>query len=287
MVIWGSSYLAMKIALQAYHPLLIVFGRMSIAAALFLIFYKKFTPFPYHKGDWKYILLMALCEPCCYFLFESYALKYTTSSQAGMVAALLPVMVAVVAGVVLQEKTTPATFAGFGVALVGLWLMTTQSVATSDAPHPLLGNFLELVAMGFASGYTVLSRYLGARYSALFLTASQMSIGALFFFPALFFTLPQTPFALPLYPSLAILYLGVGVSVGAYSLYNHGLRKISASQASAFVNLVPVFAVLFGWIGLGEKLALIQSVGIVLVFAGVWLSSLDLKWQKVESLATK
>ena len=90
-----------------------------------------------------------------------------------------------------KEKTTLATIMGFGIALGGLLLMTFQSVTTQDAPNPLLGNLLELVAMGFAAGYTTLSRYLGMRYSAFFLTATQMFIGTIFFAPAILF--PASP----------------------------------------------------------------------------------------------
>jgi len=46
---------------------------------------------------------------------------------------------------------------------------------------------------------------------------------------------------------------------------------------------VSVFAVLFGWLGLDEKLTLLQSGGMLLVFAGVSLSSVDVKWQKLET----
>lgn len=273
MIIWGSSYIAMKFALQGYDPLVVVFGRMAVATLIFLGCYKKLAGFAYTKGDWKYFLLLALCEPCLYFIFESYALEYTTASQAGMVAAFLPLLVALVAGCFLKERTRPATILGFGIAVGGMLLMTFQSTATESAPNPLLGNSLEFIAMCFAAGYTTASRYLGTRYSALFLTAMQMFGGTLFFAPAAWLARPHLPQDWPLIPSVAMLYLGGGVSVGAYSLYNYGLRKISASQAAAYVNLVPVFAVLFGWLILDERLTLLQSGGMILVFFGVGVST--------------
>lgn len=275
MILWGSSYIAMKLALQGYAPLVIVFDRMLIATLLFLPFYKKLAGFAYRSGDWKYFALLAVCEPCLYFLFDAYALQYTTASQAGMVAALLPLFVAFLASFFLKERTTPAMLLGFAIAVGGILLLTLQSGVTESAPNPLLGNGLELIAMCFAAGYTTVSRYLGMRYSALFLTAFQMFGGTLFFAPAAGFAAPHVPAAWPLIPSLAILYLGGGVSVGAYSLYNYGLRKISASQAAAYVNLVPVFAVIFGRLVLDEQFTLWQSGGMGLVFLGVGVSALQ------------
>lgn len=273
MLLWGTSFMSMKLALRAYHPLTMVFGRMAIASVVFLLFSKKLRQCRYVKGDWKYLLLMALCEPCFYFIFESYALLYTTASQAGVVTALLPIIVALAATLLLKERLGPSTIAGFAVAISGIVMITSQSVATEQAPNPLLGNVLEFIAMCFAAGYTVLARYLGKRYSAFFLTASQMFIGTLFFLPMLLLPSTQFPSEFPLVPSLAVLYLGACVSFGAYSLYNYGLQKIPASQASAYVNLIPVFAVFFSWLFLGETLNGFQSAGMLVVLSGVWLSS--------------
>jgi drug/metabolite transporter (DMT)-like permease len=280
MLVWGSSYVAMKFALQAYHPLFVVFGRMSIATLIFLGFRKKLGGFPYQRGDWKYLGLMALCEPCLYFLFESYALTYTSSSQAGIVAALLPVSVTLIAGLFLREQTSGSVITGLGIAIVGVTVMTLAGTVTHNAPNPLLGNFLEVIAMICASGYTVLARYLSVRYSPWCLTAIQMGIGTAFFSPV--FLLPSAPLpsAWPIGPSLAIVYLGVGVSVLAYSLYNYGLQHVPASKASAYVNLIPVFAVLLGWMVFDERLNWLQAGGMAMVLLGVWMSSVPVKWPR-------
>lgn len=280
MLVWGSSYVAMKFALQAYHPLLVVFGRMSIATLIFLALRKKLGGFPYRRGDWKYLGLMALCEPCLYFLFESYALTYTSSSQAGIVAALLPVSVTLIAGLFLREQTTGSVITGFGIAIGGVTLMTLAGAATHNAPNPLLGNVLEVIAMVCASGYTVLARYLSARYSPWSLTAIQMGVGTLFFSPVFLLPSVSVPSAWHAGPSIAIVYLGVGVSVLAYSLYNYGLRHVPASKASAYVNLIPVFAVLLGWMVFDECLNWMQAGGMAMVLLGVWMSSVPLKWSQ-------
>ncbi|PIE32592.1 EamA family transporter [candidate division KSB3 bacterium] len=273
MLLWGTSFVTMKLALQSYHPFLVVFGRMIIASLVFLLFGKRLKQFSYQKGDWKYLLLLALCEPCLYFVFESYALLYTTSSQAGIVSASLPLMVAFAAMMFLKERLNPAVILGGGIAIAGIVLISSQSVVTRDAPNPLLGNILELIAMSCAAGYTLIARYLGTRYSAVALTAIQCFIGSVFFAPVLFLPSVHFPETFALVPSLSIVYLGSCVTVGAYSLYNYGLQKIPASQASAFINLIPVFAVLCGWIVLGERLTIFQGIGMGLVLAGVWLSS--------------
>ena len=141
---------------------------------------------------------MALCEPCLYFSFEARALELTTASQAGMITAMLPLMVAVGARLILGEVLRARTLAGFGLAILGACWLSVAGTPSVDAPHPVLGNFLEFIAMVCATGYIISLKWLTARYSPFFLTAVQAFVGAVFFFP--FLLLPST--RLPAQPKL-------------------------------------------------------------------------------------
>jgi drug/metabolite transporter (DMT)-like permease len=105
-----------------------------------------------------------------------------------------------------------------------------------------------------------------------------MGIGTVFFSPAILLHSSTLPASWPIGPSLAIVYLGGCVSVFAYSLYNYGLQHIPANRASAYVNLIPIFAVLLGWFFFNERLTWVQVIGMAMVLAGVWLSSSEEKW---------
>ena len=218
------------------------------------------------------MLLMALLEPCFYFIFEGNALKYTTASQAGMITAIFPILVALIARIILKEKVTAKTISGFFLAIAGIYWISYLTETSDFAPCPILGNFLEFLAMICAAGYTICVKYLTGRYHALFLGALQSFVGTIFFAPFLFFSAHGIPDDFPLWPTLAILYLGSMITFVAYTLYNYGVSKIPASQASAFVNLVPVFAMILGWLILDEKFTWKQSIGAGSVFMGVFVS---------------
>ncbi len=272
MLIWGSSYVAMKVALQAYDPSVILFARMAIASVLFLLRW-RILRFPSYKQDWKWLLLLGLCEPCFYLTCEAHALVYTTSSQAGLITALLPVFVTIAAHVFFHEKIGMRMLVGFIVALGGIVVLSIRTGASQQAPNPLLGNALQLIAMCWATGYTMLVKRLGAQYSAVALSAFQMFMGTLFFAPTLLLPSTSLPTAFPAIPTLAVIYLGGCVTVLAYSFYNHALRHLSATKASASINLIPVFALFFGWLLLDERLSQRQWYGIGLVVIGIALSS--------------
>ncbi len=136
----------------------------------------------------------------------------------------------------------------------------------------MLGNFLEFVAMVCGTGYIIIMRKLTARYPPFFLTAVQAVIGCIFFFPFLFFPSTELPRTFHLPAVLAICYLGSVVTLGAYGLYNYGLKYVSASRSSSFINLIPVISVFLGWIVLGERLSGRQFIAAALVLLGVWLT---------------
>ena len=272
MVLWASSFIALKLAFEAYDPMVVIFGRMAVAGMCFLFFAGRFRGIAWRRSDLKLVAFMVFCEPCLYFLFETHAVRNTTASQAGMITAVLPLMVAVAASVFLHERVSKRTLAGFVIAIAGVILLSASSVPSESAPHPALGNFLEVLAMVCAIGYTITLKKLTARYSPLVLTALQAFVGSVFFFPFLLLPGTSLPTEFLLVPALSIVYLGIFVSIGAYGLYNFSVSRMPASQASAFVNLIPAFTVFLGWLILGERFTPLQYVASIIVFTGVFLS---------------
>lgn len=271
-ILWASSFIALKFAFQRFDPLVVIFGRMFIASLCFLLVFKSLKRIDYQAGDWKLLLFMGVCEPGFYFVFEALSLTYTDASQAGMICALLPLLVAVAARFTLGERISRKTLSGFGLALVGAIVLSAAATSTETAPNPALGNFLEFMAMVCATGYMITLKKLTPRYNPWFLTMIQAFIGTFFYFPLLFLPTTTLPTNFDLTGVMTIVYLGIFVTIMAYGLYNYGMSKIPASQASAFINLIPILTLFFGWLLLHERLNWIQYAASILVVAGVYLS---------------
>ncbi|WP_395505716.1 DMT family transporter [Ectopseudomonas hydrolytica] len=271
MALWGSSFIALKLAFAELPALWVIAGRMLLGALVFLAAWRWRGRVDYRRGDWKYLLALTACEPCLYFIFEALALQHTSASQAGMITALLPLLVALGAYLFLHERLTRTTLAGFALALGGaLWLSLAGS-ADEHAPNPLLGNFFELLAILCATAYTLLLKHLTGRYSPFILTALQALVGSLFFVPLAAWQ-ADWPSSFSPQGLAAVAYLGVVVTVGAYGLFNFGVSRLPASQATAFTNLIPLFTLVFAAVLLGERLSAEQMVAAGLVFVGVLLS---------------
>ncbi|MEW6261705.1 MAG: DMT family transporter [Thermodesulfobacteriota bacterium] len=271
-LIWASSFVAFKLTFRSYAPMQVVFARMAIGSFCLFLMRGRFRGLEYRPGDWKPLLFMAFCEPCLYFIFETWALLNTTASQVGMITALLPLMVAVTARFVLNERLTGRTIVGFVLAVGGAAWLSAGGLVSEQAPNPALGNFLEFLAMICAVGYTVMIKKLSHRYSPLFLTAVQNYVGMIFFLPLVFVPPLTWPDRIDLLALAATVYLGTVVTIGAFVLYSFGVSRIKASQASAFINLIPVFAAGLGWLILGETFTRLQYMASLVVLVGVFLS---------------
>lgn len=270
-VFWASSFIVFKLAFKSAHPYFIIWGRMIVASLCFLVFLPRLRKLKIIKSDVKYLILMAILEPCIYFLLELKALQLTEASQAGMITALNPILVAIAAYFLLKEDITITTIAGFFIAAAGsVWLSVSGSV-TESAPNPPLGNFLEFLAMVSAAGYTIILKKMSSRYSAVFLTAVQAYIGMIFFTPFVLMAgvLPKEYNFSILFPPI---YLGIFVSFIAYGCFNYAVGKIPAAKATAFVNLIPVFSLIMAAIVLGEKFNIYQYTASAMVLAGVYLT---------------
>ncbi|WP_027723381.1 DMT family transporter [Maridesulfovibrio zosterae] len=271
-LLWGSAFAAMKYLVNFLNPWAVMWIRTGIATLILTPFTAKmYSPIRGGK-DRKALALMAFFMPCLYFLFESYALTYTSATQAGLISASLPLMVAVGAGIFFKERTTIAGWAGLALSMLGVAALTMSGNPSANANNPALGNFLELLAMCCAAGYMLLVKRLSASYGPWTLTAVQNAAGCVFFLPGLYLLIRDGIGADPMHTLAIAGYLGAFVTLGAFGLYNVGMSRLPAGKASAFINLVPAIAAFFGWAILDETLTFTQIIASGIIFAGVGLA---------------
>ena len=268
-VLWGTSYAVTKSAYGAVPPMYVVWWRMIIAVVAFLPLLGRVKRPSYRRGDWKLLLLAYLCIPCLYFACEGYAISYTTSSQAGVVTAVMPLIVALAAWIVWRERPARPTVIAVVVSVVGVAVLSLSATSQASARNPMLGNLLELGAMLAAAGSTLAVKRLSSRYDPLLLTGGQMAVGTVFFAPLALASGPVVLAAVPWSTWLAIAYLGIGCGLGAFWLYNSALRLMEASRAALAINAVPAVALATGWLALGETMSWLQIVACVVIIGSV------------------
>lgn len=268
-VAWSSSMVAGKY-LFSHYPLYVgVFLRMAFAALAFLALRGRWREVRVKTADWKWLILMGLCDPCLYLTFEARALVLTSASQAGVVSATAPLITAVCAALFLKEKLSLTTVCGFLIAFGGVAGMSLLSPETdAAAPNPFLGNLLEFIAIFWGAVFVICAKRLSANYPPLFLAFVTTICGLVYFLPpALWSPFWQDPF-FSLKAMLAALYLALAVTVAGMFCMNYSLRKFTAGQVAAALNLVPVVTLFLGHYCLGENLNWPQYALCAVVLAG-------------------
>lgn len=277
MLVWSSTFIGLKIALSVYSPASAMALRMGSAALFCLPFLPRLLRAMRDPAVRRVLLFGVLCEPCLYFLSETSALRFTSSAQAGMVLALLPLFVAAGARVFLGEKMGSRAWLGFSLAIGGVIWISLGGEVSESSPAPLRGNALEALAVLCATGYTLCMRKLSATMPPLLLTAGMAFAGTLFFSALSLLPLSVEPVRLAVsvpdwMPAAAILYLGIVATFGGYGLYNYGIARLSAGRAAAYTNLIPVITLFMGVLCLNERMTPTQYLAAALVVAGVMLS---------------
>ena len=272
-ILYGTTLTATKVCLQHYSTPELMMFRMVISSVLFLPFFATvYKNVKVERSDFRLVFLMILCEPCLYFLFETNALNFTSSGQAGIVSSLEPIFIVMGARLILKERLPKLAYYGLFIGILGSVLLSIFSDVNEAAPRPLLGNFLELIAIIMTDISIITTKYLMDRYPPFFLAGIQVLGGGIFFVGVNI--LCKGSFALlPNISSVILIYLGI-LTVIAYALYNYAMCTLSASKSSPFLFLLPVSAVFFGWFFLNETFNLYQLLSCSFIFLGIYISQI-------------
>ena len=273
---WSTGIIFIKVLIPWLGAVPVMAGRMLPPLIIYLILWKKVQPERWYPEDFKWLVLMSLCDPVITVGMQTQALQLTTASQSGMIFACLPLLMAVTARLVFKEAIRRRCLIGILCAFVGVNFVALTGTPTAHAPNPLLGNFFSFCAVCALLTYTLTVKKLAARYKPYTLLCVQ-AIGAnIVHIPLLLYFFPETSVleAVPWYIYLALLYIGTFPACIGYFIVNRAIGLIKAAHVSLLNTLVPVFVLLLSHIALGERLLPLQYLGSALVLGGALLAGL-------------
>ena len=264
--------MASKIALEELGAFELLFLRFALATIIFaLLVAFRIIKVSYRGKPLGQLLVVCLFQPILYFTLETFGIKECSTSTAGLVIGGIPVAVALLAWLILNEKTSPMRMVSLLVSLSGVGFI---ALSINGGENTLSGLLLLIGAMASASLYNVFTRKSSQSFTPMETTLAMMLSGALVFGLFVFFQAPPEGSlslwqrAAPVLPAIA--YLGVLSSVVAFFLVNFNLSRLTASQASVFSNLSSAVSVAAGVFFRGEHFGLPQAIGATLILLGVW-----------------
>lgn len=268
-LVWATSFLFAKIALEELGPLTIGGLRYFIGFLILLpMVLRSGQVFPQTRGHWLRMTLIGLSAYTIGNGAMFWSLRYLPATMVSFLNGVIPLLILV--GGILWLKEAPSLLQGIGITLSlgGLWLFFSSGLQ----PGEPLG--LALLGIGLLSFtlFGLLGREAARdqKVNTLALTAWPLAIGGgLMLFLGL--ALEGIPRASP--PTLGlVLWLAVVNTALAYLLYNHSLQVLTAFEMNIMLNLSPLWTALMAWALLGEALTGWQWIGMAIVMAGVGLA---------------
>lgn len=276
--IFGFSFMFTSMGLDVASPMELIAYRFLLAAFMItLLWVFGIIKLNYRGKNLWPLFLLSLSEPVVYFIFETYGVKYTSSSLSGLMIALIPVAVTALAAVFLKER--PSLYQLFfillsvtGVAFI-IFMTGIESRNTS-----IIGFVYLLGAVLSAAFYSILTRKSSLEFSPIEITFVMMWFAAISFnflnlidrltkgYPISDYFKDLTDYRV----LIPVLYLGVLSSVVAYFLNNYALSKLPASQASVFANLTTVISIIAGITIRHETFYWYHVIGAIMILIGVW-----------------
>lgn len=273
-VLWGGSFFFAEIALESLPPLTIVTLRVGLAAiTLWLVVLALKLPIPNSPPIWIAFFTMGLLNNVLPFSLIVWGQSQISSGLAAILNATAPLFGVIVAGILLRdESATPLKITGVVIGFAGvIVMMDLSSIATS-------GLLAQLAILAAALSYACASVY-GRRFKAtglnpILVAAGQVTGSTLLLLPIALWVDGNDHYAnVPSQVWAAIISLAVFSTAAAYILYFKLLASAGATNILLVTLLVPVSAILLGWLFLEESLQTPHIIGMAMIALG--LSAID------------
>jgi len=272
-IIWGFSFVSIKIALNIFTPIGIVFFRYLIAAVFFLgIMFKRKETFSIDKSDIKTLLGSSVFGVVLYFYCESMGIDLLNASTSAIILALVPLVIMISNNILHNERLSLRKILAIIASVVGVVVLVLDDFSLSGGN--LLGYLLMFGAVILWAYYSETSSRLTKKYSELKITAFQAFIAVAIYLPFIFFQ--DIDYSeVTMWGWINIAYLGIISSALGFFLYVYGIKKVGPTETGLFVNFIPVVTVFFGFIILGERLSLLELIGGLIIIISMTIAVYD------------
>jgi drug/metabolite transporter (DMT)-like permease len=227
------------------------------------------------REDWWAIAVLGFCFFGLFFILYNVAIGYTTAARASLALSTLPLLTMIVGALLGVEPLTVRKIVGVGIAVLGGFAALASGLSAAP-PGAWYGELIMTGAVLCMAFYNVWSRPFIQRSSALGFLAVGMGCGAAALVVAGLLTgrvAVLSSFGTPQW--IAGIYLGVGGGALAFILWVMALQRATPTRVANTMTVNPIAAALLANQLVGEPITLNLVVGLVAVFAGIWIATTE------------
>jgi drug/metabolite transporter (DMT)-like permease len=274
--IFGLTFMFSKIGLQSIHPIGLIAFRFTIASIVLLALHVfKVIRITFTKRQLKMLLPLVFFQPILGFSSEMFGIDNSQSSEAGMMIALIPIIVAILSFSFSSEKPTVKQTLSIVLSVSGVIFIQLMNVRTV-VNFSMLGALFMFVSAFAAASFNLFSRKLSTSVSPVQITSIMMFTGAIVFMSWYLIILVTShdisSFFMPFQSFsfvFSVVYLGVIASIIGFFLVNYNLKYLPAHVSSIFANVATLTSIIAGVIFLNEILYWYHMIGALMIISGV------------------
>ncbi len=266
-LVFGSAFLWMALGLRSLTPGVIAFGRVALGAGALALFAKSRSPVA--RGDWSRLAFLGVVGQAAPAWLFAAAEERIASAVAGMLVSGIPIATAMVAALLMRRLPGMRQRIGLAVGFSGIVLLSIPTLGGEVGSALGIAYVLTaVVCYGVANNLLV---PLQQRYGAMAVTLRTLSVASVALIPIGFTGLARSSFEWV--PVLAVIILGV-VGTGVARATQLALAgRVGAPRGSVVAYLVPIVALVLGFLVLDERVEPIQLIGVVVTIGGAYLVS--------------
>lgn len=263
-IIWGGSFLLMRIAVPQAGPFFMIAGRVSFAALFLLPILLWQFSFKNILEHWQPLFWIGLLNSAIPFTLLGYTTLHLSTGLSSIINASAPLFTALVAWMWLNDQLKPIQILGLFIGFIGVVCLTWQPHANVHF-HWLgfLAGVLASVFYGIAANYSKLHLQ---KIPPLVVATGGQFFASIVMIPMAIIFWPNQSLNIQAWGS--ILLLGVVCTAIAFLLFYQIILNLGAVKAVSVTYLIPVFAILLGWWVLSEKITVMSMIGGVVILIG-------------------
>jgi len=275
---WGTTYLAIRIAIETLPPAFVIFARFTLSGSILLIVARvRGAHIPRGRELW----IACICGVIILGIGNAapvYAEQMLPSGLAGLFVTLQPFWLTGIEAVMGGEALQTPTILGMAIGFAGSALLLLPGAGALG--HSTLAGFaiMQVGVFSWSLG-SLVQRRQPMRAHPIVIGAVQQLAAGLFYIPVVAFV-PEAPIVFSQRSVLALLYLVVFGSIVGYSAFIFAMDRLPVAVVSVYPYINAVVAMAMGWLFFREPFGLREVTAMLIIFAGVavvkWQSA---KWQ--------
>ena len=273
--LWGGSFLFMRMGAAEFGPVALAAVRVAGAALFLLPLLALRGQLAELRRHWRMIFVVGLTNSALPFLCFSYAALSITAGLAAIFNAASPLFAALIAGLWLRDRLTPARIAGLAIGFAGVLGLAWDQASFKPGGTGWATLACVAAAVCYGASANLTKKRLADVAPLAVAAGSQLAAALALALPALLWWPPTLPSARAWTAVALLAVLCTGI---AYVMYFRLIAHVGPANAIAVTFLIPAFAVLWGWLLLDERVGAAMLAGCAVILFGTALATGLLKW---------